>query len=123
MSDRELAQFKWKDKQKNSSLIKISYFNGVNFDKLRELVRKDSWGWVAQGLQNGEGFESLSGQDAEEYIKVLQSTGIAIEGHVSGLEDRITTLGRILEINREPTGAEKITPPGNPWCKSQKEWE
>lgn len=44
MSDRELAQFKWKDKQKNSSLIKISYFNGVNFDKLRELVRKDSWG-------------------------------------------------------------------------------
>jgi len=44
MSGLELTQFKWKDKQKNCSLIKFSYFSGANLDKLRELVRKDSWG-------------------------------------------------------------------------------
>lgn len=44
MSGLELTQFKWKDKQKNNSLIKISDFSGANFDKLRGVVRKDSWG-------------------------------------------------------------------------------
>lgn len=44
MSGLELTHFKWKDKQKNSSLIKILDFSGANFDKLRGLVRKDSWG-------------------------------------------------------------------------------
>lgn len=41
-----------------------------------------------------------------------------MEGHVSDLAEVITTLGRILGISREPTGAEKKTD-----LKSQKEWE
>lgn len=70
MSGLELTQFKWKDKQKNSSLIKISDFAGANFEKLKGLFRRDSWGWVAQGLQSGKGLEMLQVKDAEEYIKV-----------------------------------------------------
>ena len=96
MSGLELTQFKWKDKQKNCSLIKFSYFSGANLDKLRELVRKDSWGWGVQGLQSGEGLELLQVKDAEEYIKVSQAVGKITEEGASDLAGGPTTLGRIL---------------------------
>lgn len=65
MSGLELTQFKWKDKQKYSSLITISCLIGTNFEKLKGLVRRDSWGWVSQGLQSISSWEMLQVKDAE----------------------------------------------------------
>lgn len=107
--------------KKNSSLIKISYLTGRNFEKLKGLVRRDSWGWVSQGLQSGKCLEMLQVKDAEEYIKVPW-------GKLH--RDLFQTWQREL-LPQKNIGNKQGTyrswikdcSRGNPCCKSQNQWE
>lgn len=121
MSSLELTQFKWKDKQKISSLIKISYLTGTNFEKLKGQVRRDSWGWASQGLQSGNSLEMLQVKDAEEYIKV--PWGKLHRDVFQTWQRELLPQKNIGNKQRTYRSSKKDCFRGNPCCKSPNHWE